>query len=65
MTYTYEYPKADHTVDAVVFGADLKSSSLQLLLVERDLEPYSGMWALPGGFIHLDEDLDAAVALPR
>ena len=62
MPYTYEYPKADHTVDAVVFGADLKSSSLQLLLVERDLEPYSGMWALPGGFIHLDEDLDAAVA---
>jgi hypothetical protein len=28
MTYTHERPKADHTVDAAVFGADLKSSSL-------------------------------------
>jgi len=62
MTYTYEHPKADHTVDAVVFGADLESASLQLLLVERDVAPFEGMWALPGGFIHRDESLDAAVA---
>ena len=62
MTYTYDHPKADHTVDAVVFGADLENAALQLLLVERDVEPYEGMWALPGGFVHLDESLDAAVA---
>ena len=61
MTYTYEHPKADHTVDAVVFGADLDSASLKLLLVERDIDPFKGMWALPGGFIHMDESLDTAV----
>ncbi|OGQ90880.1 MAG: NUDIX hydrolase [Deltaproteobacteria bacterium RIFOXYA12_FULL_58_15] len=61
MSYSYEYPKADHTVDAVVFGLDQDAVSLKVLLIERGLEPFRGYWALPGGFIHMDEDLDAAV----
>ncbi len=59
--FVYEYPKADNTVDAVVFGLDLDDAQLQLLLVRRGEPPFQGAWALPGGFVELDEDLDDAV----
>lgn len=59
MGHTYEHPRPALTVDAVVFGVD--DRSLQVLLVERDLEPFRGRWALPGGFVRMDEPLDAAV----
>ncbi len=58
MSYTYEYPRPALTVDCVVFGLD--ENGLQVLLVQRDLAPFKGRWALPGGFVHLDEDLEAA-----
>ena len=58
MSYTYEYPRPALTVDCVVFGLD--ENGLQVLLVQRDLAPFKGRWALPGGFVHLDEDLKAA-----
>lgn len=60
--YTYKYPKADHTVDAVVFGVDLNSMDLKVLLIERGRkgEPFYGHWALPGGFVNIDEDLENA-----
>lgn len=59
--YRYDYPKADHTVDAVVFGLDLEDEVLRVLLVERGVEPFEGHWALPGGFVRENETLDAAV----
>lgn len=63
--YTYEYPKADHTVDAVVFSVDfgygIPDDALDVLLVLRKDEPFKGGYALPGGFINMDEDLEAAV----
>ena len=34
--------------------------NLTVLLIQRDLEPYAGAWALPGGFVKIDEDLEAA-----
>jgi len=34
---------------------------LQLVLVKRKYEPFKGMWAIPGGFVNYDEELDAAV----
>ena len=46
------------TVDCVVFGLD--EGDLKLLLVKRNLEPYRDTWALPGGFVHLDESLEDA-----
>jgi len=45
-------------VDCVVFGCD--EGNLKVLLIERGLEPFKGRWALPGGFVRVDETLDAA-----
>ena len=47
--YVYKYPHAALTADCVIFGFDGKD--LKILLIERGLEPYKGMWALPGGFM--------------
>lgn len=58
MTHTYQYPRAALTVDCVVFGFD--ESELKVLLIQRALDPFKGKWALPGGFVHVDETLDDA-----
>ena len=58
--FSYQYPRAALTVDCVVFGLD--DEDLKVLLIQRDLEPYAGQWALPGGFVHVDETLDEAAA---
>jgi 8-oxo-dGTP diphosphatase len=56
--FTYEYPRAALTVDCVVFGLD--ADELEVLLIRRALEPFAGRWALPGGFVHVDETVDDA-----
>lgn len=48
------------TVDAVVFA--VAEDAAKLLLIKRKNEPFKGKWAIPGGFIGIDEDLDDAVA---
>lgn len=58
MAHTYEYPRAALTVDCVVFGLD--EDDLKILLIQRDLPPFEGQWALPGGFVHVDETLEEA-----
>jgi 8-oxo-dGTP diphosphatase len=58
MAHTYKYPRAALTVDCVVFGFD--EGELKVLLIERGLEPFKGRWALPGGFVRVDETLDVA-----
>lgn len=58
MKHVYEYPRAALTVDCVVFGFD--DTELKLLLIERGLEPFKGHWALPGGFVRVEETLDEA-----
>ncbi len=57
--YTYEYPRPSVTVDVVVFGYD-GGRDLKLLLIQRGGEPFKGQWALPGGFVDMDEDLEAS-----
>lgn len=56
MSYTYEYPHAAITADCVIYGFD--GENLKLLLVERGVEPYKGSWALPGGFMRIDETIE-------
>ncbi len=56
MGYTYEYPHAAITADCVIYGFD--GERLKILLVERGLEPYKGMWALPGGFMKINETIE-------
>ena len=58
MSYTYEYARAALAVDCVVFGLDV--ADLKVLLIQRKLAPFQHAWALPGGFVRVDETLDAA-----
>ncbi len=53
-----DYPKPSVTVDVVILT--LRGEELQVLLVKRDVAPYKGRWAIPGGFVHIDESLEAA-----
>ena len=57
-TFKYQYPRAALTVDCVIFGFD--EGELKVLLIERALAPFKGKWALPGGFVGVDETLDEA-----
>jgi 8-oxo-dGTP diphosphatase len=59
MPYTYDYPHPAVTVDCVIFGVD-QPTVLQVLLIQRKIPPFAGAWALPGGFVGLDESLDEA-----
>ncbi|AFY74302.1 ADP-ribose pyrophosphatase [Synechococcus sp. PCC 7502] len=58
MIYTYKFPKPSLTVDCVVFGLD--DQDLKVMLIQRGVPPFEGQWALPGGFVALDECLEAA-----
>ncbi|MCW1887096.1 NUDIX hydrolase [Luteolibacter flavescens] len=58
MAHTYEFPRPALTVDCVVFGFD--GTGLQVLLIRRGIEPFLGAWALPGGFVRMEEDLEDA-----
>jgi 8-oxo-dGTP diphosphatase len=70
--YKYDYPRAALTVDAIVFvkeriqslsNKNRKDGVLEktfVLLIERGREPFKNKWALPGGFIEMDEILEAA-----
>lgn len=55
--YTYDYPRPAVTVDAVIVTRDEKP---RVLLVRRKNEPFAGMWALPGGFVDMEEPLEDA-----
>lgn len=54
--YCYKYPHPSVTTDCVIFGFD--GEKLQVLLVERGIDPYKGCWAFPGGFIKMDESCE-------
>ena len=52
MEYTYKYPRPAVTTDCVVIT---KEAQPKVLLIERGAEPYKGCWAIPGGFMNMDE----------
>ena len=55
--FVYEYPRPAVTVDVVIVTREEKP---RVLLIRRKHDPYEGCWALPGGFVDMDEALDAA-----
>lgn len=56
MTYTYEYPHPAVTTDIVIFT--VRDAKLHVLLIKRGMEPFKGSWALPGGFVRMEESLE-------
>ncbi|MEH3038482.1 MAG: NUDIX domain-containing protein [Sphingomonas paucimobilis] len=54
------YDRPSVTVDCVTLG--LRDGGLAVLLTQRDRPPFAGDWALPGGFVGIDESLEAAAA---
>jgi 8-oxo-dGTP diphosphatase len=55
--YTYDYPRPAVTVDVVIVTREDKP---RVLLIRRKHEPFQGKWALPGGFVDMEEPLEAA-----
>lgn len=55
---TSAFPSFAVTVDVVIMS--VVDGQLMVLLVRRQADPFEGAWALPGGFKHPDESLDAA-----
>lgn len=52
------YPRIGVTADVILFAR--VGGKVHVLLIERDRHPYRGLWALPGGFVEPDEDLEDA-----
>lgn len=69
---TYEasrFERPSVTVDMLIFTVTdeekknyrkLPEKVLRLLMIKRGDHPYIGQWALPGGFVQMDESLDEA-----
>lgn len=55
--YCYEYPRPAVTVDVVIVTREPKP---RVLLIRRKHDPFAGTWAIPGGFVEMDESLEAA-----
>ena len=53
---TYEYPRPSVSADVVVVDLSMRS----LLLILRKNDPFAGSWALPGGFMEMEESAEAA-----
>jgi 8-oxo-dGTP diphosphatase len=58
--HCYAYPHPAVTTDIVLFT--IRNETLQLLLIRRGMPPFQECWALPGGFLDIDEDLDCCAA---
>ncbi len=56
-TFCYVHPHPAVTTDVVLFT--IKNEQLQILLINRAAKPFQMTWALPGGFLELDETLEA------
>lgn len=56
--YQYQHPHPAVTTDIVLFS--IGQQQLKCLLIRRRHEPYQDSWALPGGFVGIEEDLEAA-----
>jgi 8-oxo-dGTP diphosphatase len=55
--YCYDYPRPSVTVDVVVVT---RETHPRVLLIRRKAEPFAGLWAIPGGFVEMEEPLETA-----
>ncbi|BAM05206.1 NUDIX domain-containing protein [Phycisphaera mikurensis] len=62
MPHASAFARPALAVDVVVFasGASRDGTDLREMRIERDTEPSAGRWALPGGFVHVDETIEEA-----
>ncbi len=58
MSYTYKYPRPAVSVDAILID---KNKEADVLLIRRKHYPFENMWALPGGFVDMNETLEEAI----
>jgi len=58
MSCTYDYPRPALTVDALILAGE--GEEWNILLIRRGKEPYKNLWALPGGFVDMEETLEQA-----
>ncbi len=58
--YVYNWPRPMVAVDIAVFS--FRHGRPQVLLIKRAKPPFKGQWALPGGFVDIDEELIDAAA---
>lgn len=54
-----KYRRPSNTVDMILMT--VSEGKLKILLVKRRNHPFIHDWAMPGGFVNFDEDLDHAV----
>lgn len=59
MKYCYDYPRPAVTVDAALLAKN--AGKWHVLLIERKHDPFSGCWALPGGFVDENESVEEAM----
>ncbi len=53
-----DFPKPSVTADIVIYT--IQNKELKVLLVKRNIEPFRNKWALPGGFVRIEESLEDA-----
>jgi 8-oxo-dGTP diphosphatase len=56
--YVYDWPRPMVTADAIVFK--FTSGRAEVLLIKRRREPFKNQWAIPGGFVGIEEELENA-----
>jgi len=54
----HKYEKPSVTVDTVIFT--IQNNGLKVLLVKRNISPFKDKWAIPGGFVRINESLEDA-----
>ena len=58
--YEYDFEMPSVTVDCAIFRHNKETFSPEVLLIKRANEPYKGSWALPGGFLEMNETIEEA-----
>ena len=53
-----KYDRPSVATDIVIMA--YRESRLEVLLIQRKNDPYKGQWALPGGFVEMDESVETS-----